>query len=189
MPFSFIVNEEMLFFAYSEGWELKAVNSFSDCYLDREIKKTRAEKKAEQSPEYLEFKGAYPRNDGITAPAFIKKYDALVSEGKHSEIMDSLKKWVKFWQTSNLICGRPLHDVQYVPHASTWINGKRYETSPNEVFVPEAKRREMEISEAVSKIPEAFRKKVAPKLEQYLRDHPNREADGRLISEMVKAHG
>ena len=64
---------------YSSGWTL--IQIFEDrVYFHREIKRTKAEKSAIQSREYLEFRELYPSKTGIYDDKFIIKYNKLVSE-------------------------------------------------------------------------------------------------------------
>ncbi len=86
-------------------------------YLHKEEKRTREQKKAIQTKEYLEFREKYPSKTGIYDDKFILKYNELVKQGLHEEIMSGIERYEKELEvTWKPIC-----------NASTYINQKRWQ--------------------------------------------------------------
>jgi uncharacterized protein YdaU (DUF1376 family) len=78
--------------------------------------KTRESKK-EYTSDFLELWNIYPRKDGSKSDAF-KSYQKAVKETAHETIIAGLKKYAEANRGK---------DVQYIAHATTWLNGKRWE--------------------------------------------------------------
>lgn len=158
--------------------------------LQKEVKTSvRAEKKASSFPEYLEFRAAYPRKDGTASDRFIAKYRKLTDDGQHGAIIASLSKHVAFWEKSNLAAGRPKENVQFVPHAETWLNQRRWFDEPNDVFVPETKQKASRLEELTAHLDEKTRKVVQYRATQYLEMHTGKVLDEVLISKLVQKYG
>ena len=75
--------------------------------LDRELAENR----------FNEFYSEYPKKVGKAI--VLKKYKQGLYK-KHDEIMAGLEKWNAKWKADKT-------EKQYIPHASTWINQKRWE--------------------------------------------------------------
>ena len=100
---------------YSEWWEMIQIHEWI-VYLHREKKRTREEKKWIQTREYLEFREKYPSKTGIYDDKFIIKYNSLVKEWLHSEIMNAIDKYLVEIEVTG----------KKIANASTWINQKRW---------------------------------------------------------------
>lgn len=158
--------------------------------LQKEVKTSvRAEKKASSFPEYLEFRAAYPRKDGTASDRFIAKYRKLTDDGQHGAIIASLSKHVTFWEKSNLAAGRPKENTQFVPHADTWLNQKRWNDEVKDVFVPESKQKTSKLEELTAHLDEKTKKVVQYRATQYLEMHTGKVLDEVLISKLVQKYG
>lgn len=182
-----VADDSALRILYAEWWELVAIQD-RKFYLDREIKKTRAEKKSQITPEYLEFKEKYPRKEGITADSLISKYAKALESIPHRDLIDSLEAYRKKWRDSNLASWRPPEDTQFIPMPATWLNQKKYEQKPDAVFVPEKKATVSEMERLTAHLPPDIRKKVTARAIQYLEDHKDKVLTPELISNITNRY-
>lgn len=65
------------------------------------------------------FWSAYPRKVGKDAAR--KSYDRAMKKADHATVMSALLAWVP---------AQAGKDAQYIPHASTWLNGGRWQDEP-----------------------------------------------------------
>ena len=63
-----------------------------------------------------DFWDIYPRR---VAKAAARKAWAKINPKLHVEILESLLKWRRVWLSRG--------ELEFVPHASTWLNGERWE--------------------------------------------------------------
>ena len=65
---------------------------------------------------------AYPRK--AAKPAARKAFRAAYKKAPMREIGDGLKRWVAYWAIKS--------EVEFIPHASTWLNQERWNDTPPE---------------------------------------------------------
>lgn len=99
-----------------DGWQLISMYE-GKMYFSREEKRKKEKNKAIQSEEYLSFRSLYPSKTWIYDDKLIVKYNALVSEGLHSDIMVAVSQYIKEIEVTgqSKIC-----------NASTFLNQKRW---------------------------------------------------------------
>jgi hypothetical protein len=81
-------------------------------------------------PEFLEWWNAYPRNDGSKAKAY-EVWKRVVD--KDIDVRDLFLKTCRFKRTT---IGK---DKKFIPHATTWLNQKRWETVQEEQSISKNK--------------------------------------------------
>jgi hypothetical protein len=99
---------------------LMPYNSVQDCtnpYLETETEAYRKEK--EYTSEFLRFWDLYPRKDGSKATAF-KSYNQALKETNHEALIGSLERFNEYNRAKGT-------EPQYIAHAATWLNQKRWE--------------------------------------------------------------
>lgn len=88
--------------------------------LDRKVKKTSQLGPSDPnlSPRFFEFWDLYPRKEQ-RAKAAIAYAKAVPSEAMHATVIDALRRQrdTDKWK----------YEPQYIPHPTTWLNGKRWE--------------------------------------------------------------
>lgn len=99
-----------------EGWQLISIYEWK-MYFSREERKKKEKKKAIQSNEYLSFRNIYPSKTGIYDDKLIIKYNDLVTQGLHTDIMVAVTQYIKEIEVTgqSKIC-----------NASTFLNQKRW---------------------------------------------------------------
>lgn len=101
---------------WRNNWQLICINEWM-MYFSKQVKQSREQKKAIQTPEYLEFRKAYPSSTGIYDDKLIKKYNDLVNEWLHKDIINAVEQYKKelavTWQAK-------------IANASTFLNQKRW---------------------------------------------------------------
>lgn len=109
------LNNEALTILGKDKWILSTI--YNDVmYFYREVKKRRSEKNLLQTPQYLEFKEKYPSKTWIYDDKLIIKYNKLVEEWLHTQIINSIEMYKKEIE----ITWKP------VANASTFLNQKRW---------------------------------------------------------------
>jgi hypothetical protein len=100
---------------WKDSWIMCWINN-EFMYFYREVKRIRSEKNFLVTPEYSEFKIKYPSNTWIYDEKFIIKYNKLVSEWLHEQIIKSVEQYKKELEVTKKPVANP----------STYINQKRY---------------------------------------------------------------
>ena len=83
-------------------------------------KRTKKEIQATKSKEYLEFESKYPRKVDMSKPELVNKYNKLVEQGKHKEIIEWLERYIRHIEVENKA-------ESFIKHAYTWINANWWE--------------------------------------------------------------
>ena len=109
-------NDSALPSLYAEGWSLICISD-DKMYLEKEIKRTREQKNAIKTQEYLEFRDKYPSKTWIYDDKLIIKYNKLVEEWLHKNIMDGIERYAKELE----VTGKP------ICNASIFLNQKRWQ--------------------------------------------------------------
>jgi hypothetical protein len=76
-------------------------------------------KEKEYTSEFLRFWDLYPRKDGSKATAF-KSYNQALKETNHEALIGSLERFNAYNRAKGT-------EPQYIAHAATWLNQKRWE--------------------------------------------------------------
>lgn len=98
-----------------DGW-IASIYVDGIIVLHREIKRSRGTVKREITTEWKEFRDTYPSKSGIYDDKLAQKYQKLVDDGLHENIMKSLELYKKELE----VTGKP------ICNASTFINQKRW---------------------------------------------------------------
>lgn len=109
------INNKALPLLWKDNWIMCWLNN-EFIYFYREVKKTKSERNTLKTPEYEEFKRLYPSTTWIYDEKLIVKYNKLVAEWLHKQIIDSVEMYKKELE----ITKKP------VANASTYLNQKRY---------------------------------------------------------------
>lgn len=70
-------------------------------------------------PGFLDFWTVYPRK--AARKAAVRAW-ARIDPGLHGRIVEAAKAWAESFKN-------PI-EIQYCPHASTWLNGERWDEEP-----------------------------------------------------------
>jgi len=114
-----VSNDSALPLLGKEWWELICIDS-GKMYLSREIKKTRKEKKAEMTQEYLQFKELFPKKTGITSQKVINKIDEIVKSWDFEKLMEWVEKFNKKIFLEKIL-------PKFIPYPETFLNQRRWE--------------------------------------------------------------
>ena len=169
-------------------WWIASIIVEKRIILYRELKITKQMKKASMTTEFSEFSNKYMKKTWIHSQILIQKYAKLVSEWKHTEIIESLDRHIQKWESDNVAKWRPKNCCDYVPNASTWINRQSWKEEIHSVFIPESKKVESQLEIMTSELEERLKKKVRSVAKQYLEDHPSASLTESLISQIIKKY-
>lgn len=114
-----VANDSHIQSLYDDGWELKAISD-GKMYFDREIKKTRAQKKAEQTPQYIMFKELYPKKAGITAQKVINQIQEIVDAKEFDKLIEWVEKYNKKIFLEKVV-------EKFILNPLTYLNNRRWE--------------------------------------------------------------
>lgn len=104
-------------------------------YFDREIKKTRREKKAERTPEYQAFHDAYPKKSGITSDRCVKLVAEVVANGEYPKMMEAIDRYKKKIALEKIV-------PKFILNPETFLHDRRYD-DPFDAFesrIPECEK-------------------------------------------------
>lgn len=114
-----VSNDSALPLLYKEGWELKWISEWK-MYLDRLKTKTRQQKKAEQTSQYLQFKELYHKKSWITSQNVINKIDEIVKAWEFEKLMEGVEMYNKKIFLENIV-------MKFVLNPETYLNNRRWE--------------------------------------------------------------
>lgn len=104
---------------YKEWWCLVAIAD-EKMYLEKEVKITRAQKKADRTEEYTKFHDLYPKKSGITSDSVIRKINESVKDWTYPRIMEWVERYKKKIEIEKIT-------PKFTLNASTFLNDKRWQ--------------------------------------------------------------
>lgn len=163
--------DSVLKVVWNDGWQLCCISD-GKMYFSREVKRKRGETAAEHTPEYLEFRQAFPSKTWVYADLFVKKYNKLVAEGLHAKIMESVAMYKKelevTWQLK--IC-----------NPETFINQKRW----MQEFRVVRNEEEKWVNEMLKDLPPALIEKVLNTKSDWEKANPTKKLTAGTLENMI----
>lgn len=101
---------------WEEGWMLSCIGE-GKMYFTRPARKSKEEKRADHTPEYIEFRKLYPSDAGIYDSKLITKYNKLVAEWLHKQIIEAVTLYKKELEVKK---------QTKIANASTFLNQQRW---------------------------------------------------------------
>lgn len=105
---------------WQDGWILTGLQIKDTIFLYRELKKSRTERKAEETPQFRQFKILYPKKTSFPNEKIMKKISESIKDGTFPRIIEWLERYNKHILIQKI-------SQKYTMWVERFLNEKRWE--------------------------------------------------------------